>query len=601
MADKRRAALAQLSLSVLRIALLVTGNAAAIPGMNAAVDGARSLRAVVDAARTTEQQLAERMADRLQDELNRDFLRSEYQLTDDDVAPLIDLVRELLASNAPQIEVELLQPKPDVRRLLLDAGGAATTRDLGGDEGILYGYLLDRAIAQIEELTPSATFEGAAWRRLFEMVSTSSESLGDIAHKINAIEAHLRGLEGAADGRLALPAPNDQASQGAGVPGPGGSGVATIESQLERGTPASALIHPLPLLPPVRVNADRHRPVFLQFLNPEIRKCYGRGYTARNLAAVLQEALLVTRLAVLATEDSLVMPATYLFEVPILRRYLTELAPLREAGFITYSSHIPDLTDYAEHKAPEYRSEDSNPYTSKSRIKRAARLVWRPRVATSAADDIADEWRSSLADGGFLASTLRSVRARWPANRRSPEDTMESVPELLDGRAFIGRYVASAIPVRFTADESAQVDMFLSRSYLRSYLGDLDAVILGELPHGDLTCGVGRLPDMSDRVLSARRIASALKFIGLRRYVFELATWTDLFELKDSPGTGIVFGAAAAPQMDGAMHAGGLRAQRRIRATDATSFSEATERLAVLAEEILTSEAFGTRSVDGNS
>ncbi|MDQ3896858.1 MAG: hypothetical protein M3326_06345, partial [Actinomycetota bacterium] len=56
------------------------------------------------------------------------------------------------------------------------------------------------------------------------------------------------------------------------------------------------------------------RPVFLQFLNPEIRALYGvtSQLTSHQLVSA---AMLLTRYAILLTEGPLVMPATYLFEV----------------------------------------------------------------------------------------------------------------------------------------------------------------------------------------------------------------------------------------------------------------------------------------------
>jgi hypothetical protein len=140
---------------------------------------------------------------------------------------------------------------------------------------------------------------------------------------------------------------------------------------------------------------NRERPVFVQYLNPEIRACYGRGYRPQQADADLSHALHATRLAVLCTEGPLVIPASYLFEVPIMARFLESVEALRRAGCIEYSSYMPEAGAYAGHKAREYRGDARNPYSRHARGTVLDGLAWRPRLQSSAGD-IAEDWGSAV-------------------------------------------------------------------------------------------------------------------------------------------------------------------------------------------------------------
>jgi hypothetical protein len=79
------------------------------------------------------------------------------------------------------------------------------------------------------------------------------------------------------------------------------------------------------------------RGVFMQYLNPEILELYGVRihFDAHRVARI---ALLLSRYALLVSEGILVMPASYLFEVPLIHDLIRHLAPLREAGLLGFTS-----------------------------------------------------------------------------------------------------------------------------------------------------------------------------------------------------------------------------------------------------------------------
>ncbi|MBX6722762.1 MAG: toll/interleukin-1 receptor domain-containing protein, partial [Dactylosporangium sp.] len=263
----------------------------------------------------------------------------------------------------------------------------------------------------------------------------------------------------------------------------------------------------------------RARPVFIQYLNPEILACYGltprRGYGDHHLT----NALHATRLAVLATDDSLVFPASYFKEAHEMPAFLAHTSTLAARGRLQYTSNTDDLDEYFAAKRAEYRADENNPYTSRT-DSLPSTLRWRPRRSTSTANDIACDWRRSVQDDGSLGPTVRSLYGRWSSTHGNLSTVLEAVPDQLDGQAFIERFVERYIPIPLRAEERKQIALFLSRSYLVSYLEDLDANLLADFEFGDLSCWVGKVNEsLAQRVLSARRFDTALAWVGLDRFV----------------------------------------------------------------------------------
>ncbi|MFI7609531.1 hypothetical protein ACIBTV_31065 [Micromonospora sp. NPDC049366] len=332
---------------------------------------------------------------------------------------------------------------------------------------------------------------------------------------------------------------------------------------------------------------DRARPIFLQYLNPEIRSCYGRPQAARFTETDLSQVLHATRLAVLATDEELILPASYLFEVPILSVFLTRIGALVARGVVHYSSHIADLDSYVEHKAVEYRGDVRNPYDLTPHRSLTDGLVWRPRYAQNTATDITESWRGALQADGQLAGTLASVSRRWPARAGDVETHLREVPERLEGRAFVGRFVRATVPVTLRADERTRVDMFLSREYLASYLRDLDAAIVADFEFGDFSCGIRQMQSsLADRVLSARSFDLGLRWLGIYDFVHKGARWRDLLSLRATPEFGAVATAAQHPVLRARLREAVIRGRKRIRFHTATTTQQAHSVVSIVANNL---------------
>ncbi|MEU4553807.1 hypothetical protein [Micromonospora violae] len=332
---------------------------------------------------------------------------------------------------------------------------------------------------------------------------------------------------------------------------------------------------------------DRARPIFVQYLNPEIRSCYGRSETTRFTEADLAQALHATRLAVLATDEELILPASYLFEVPDLSVFLTRIRSLVVRGVIHYSSHIAQLDSYVEHKAVEYRGDTRNPYELTPHRRLTDGLVWRPRYAQNTATDIGQSWGTALQTGGDLVTMLTSIARRWPTKAGDVETRLHEVPERLDGQAFIGRFVRATVPVTLGAEERARIDMFLSREYLASYLRDLDAAIVADFDFGDFSCGIRQMrAALADRVLSARSFDLGLRWLGIYDFVHRTAHWPELLSLRSTPEFGTVATATQHPVLRARLREAVIRGRKSVRFQNAATIQQALTVVAVVANKL---------------
>ena len=294
------------------------------------------------------------------------------------------------------------------------------------------------------------------------------------------------------------------------------------------------------------------------------------------------------------------IPASYLFEVPIMPQFLESVEELRREGCIEYASYVPEIGSYAGHKTREYRGDRRNPYVRRPRKTTLNGLAWRPRLQASASD-IAEDWRVTVTTQGTPAPWLRSLAARWPTRLGDAETVLSEVPARLEGQAFISRFVRAVIPVALAPHEAPGVDFFISQSYLKSYLSDLDAAIVADFSFGDLSCGLRDVPGLRSRVLSARRADAALRYIGVYDFTHRTAGWPDLLRLRESPEMGVVMQGIFNGGHQDLVRRAALRARRRYASTAAGTMLEATTRIEILAEEIMACSAADVtgRSVPG--
>ena len=237
--------------------------------------------------------------------------------------------------------------------------------------------------------------------------------------------------------------------------------------------------------------------------------------------------------------SGLVIPASYLFEVKEIDRFLRELALVRANGLLHFASSTSNLSTYALEKRSEYRDElPLFPRYEDQGINRPEdqRLVWIPRIKRSTSVDIGTAWHDELHhQTGLWNQLLESKDARQMRLPSMLEKTIDAVPAELEGRAFIYRFVEPLLPFHPNAMAESKIKLLVSREYLKSYLFELDAAILTETPLGDLDCGIEQTsPTGGLWAVSWRSIASCFDTLGIRGFV-ESLSWRDLLRLRSQP------------------------------------------------------------------
>lgn len=286
---------------------------------------------------------------------------------------------------------------------------------------------------------------------------------------------------------------------------------------------------------------DRNRPLFIQYLNPEVLSCYGLSSKTVHADKILRNSLRATRLAVLLTDACLVFPVSYIFESPCFPQFLREISPLVSSGDVSYAAPVVDIYAYREIKVEEYRNDPVNPYMATRPEIAHQDLTWQPRLASSTAEDIETAWYVALEDGGEFSGIVQTISKRSSGGTEGIEEALHLAPERLAGQALVGRFVQSALPVALTSREMTRINMLLSRVYLSSYLTELRASMLVDFSFGELSCGLSAETNIAGfSLLSARLFDLALQWLGLRQYVYSSASWVDLISLRSMPEFGVL-------------------------------------------------------------
>lgn len=282
------------------------------------------------------------------------------------------------------------------------------------------------------------------------------------------------------------------------------------------------------------------RRLFLQYINPEILSLYGTTLRFKR-QELYKQVLRLTKFALLLSEDVLIMPASYLFELGFISHFLKELTPLEAAGIIQFASPSADLYEYVHTKKLEYRDElilfPEYAKDGRALISKSQSLSWIPRVQRSTAKDISTAWKQELYKGDGLWK--RILEERGPKQSLLPsklESAIELVPEHLEGRAFIFRYTEPLLPMTLEAREETQINFLICRTYLESYLEEFNAMILVDTPLGYLDCGLSQISAGGYlRTISFRSLSASFKMINLLDYIDHQLGWYELIDLRGQP------------------------------------------------------------------
>lgn len=277
----------------------------------------------------------------------------------------------------------------------------------------------------------------------------------------------------------------------------------------------------------------RDRPIFAQVVNPELLMLYGQTGLLDRPEDVRRRMSHLTRMSLLTSRVGLVIPASYIFEVPGVSDFLENAREACEWGAIQISAPASSFDEYRAMKISEYRDDASNPYLSAEPPPVAQHVNWLPRRGSSAAQTITVSWVDEVRDGAALGKVVHALAQSRDITYRKAARQLARVPETLDGRAMITRYVLGAIGVDLPVPEQRTVGWLLSDRYLDSYLNDLDASILIDFEFGSFSAAV---ESQERRLISATRLSRIFKLIQMEEILAAPTEhWGPMASLRDSP------------------------------------------------------------------
>jgi predicted nucleotide-binding protein len=277
----------------------------------------------------------------------------------------------------------------------------------------------------------------------------------------------------------------------------------------------------------------RPRRIFVQFINPELLTLYGCKQSDAQLFA---QAVRLARIALMVSEDGVVLPRSYLVEVGIIDAFLKYLRRASDAGLVQISSESPVGLEFLAKKRREYRTQiELFPgYSKDTSALDLDSSLWTPRTRSSSGE-IGAAWSEELEDGGLWQEILaHGTRPHLDRPLARIENAIEAVPYRLDGRAFIFRYVSDLLPLALEAAQRVAIEMLISRAYLLSYMAEYEASILVDLPVGRFDCGLSEALD-EDLAVSVRRLMQLLSLLGISSHLASGMSLQALLRLRVEP------------------------------------------------------------------
>jgi hypothetical protein len=280
------------------------------------------------------------------------------------------------------------------------------------------------------------------------------------------------------------------------------------------------------------------RDVFVHFLDHEILDLYNIAKGFRD-DEVLAESTSALRIGYLFTTGSLLVPLSSYFESGLARAVLRSLRTLGEVGDLQIVASSEDYATFIYEKQEQYKHDRKRYplYFAEDGIKEllTLRIPLKLRRASSTRQ-ITRGWKNSLTDLPDLWSPI--FASGNPGSTEQFENSIDDLPERLEGSAFIWSFVKPLLPVSdVTPAGELSLKRLISEHYVRSYIEEFEACILTGLNIGELDFGVP-----IDWQFPMREVRRTLRTIGIEVPIDRLS-WVQSRELRYSPAF-IVFASA---------------------------------------------------------
>lgn len=228
--------------------------------------------------------------------------------------------------------------------------------------------------------------------------------------------------------------------------------------------------------------------IFLYYLDYEVQTLFGLDDPRQfKTDTVYQCAKIITKLAILLCQDTLILPASNYLESDLGFNLLNEMNPANYSDDVLFelASSSYNLTELLEKKKKEHGDEIrrigyhySDFIDSDTGIVLPGILIKRDR---SASIDIKKAWMSE--EGRHKLGEI--IYNRFPHLYHAGEldQLIGDIPEKLGERAYLSRYITPFFRVPQGDNKFAnEINCFITREYIRSFLDEFKATCISEIP-----------------------------------------------------------------------------------------------------------------------
>jgi TIR domain len=269
------------------------------------------------------------------------------------------------------------------------------------------------------------------------------------------------------------------------------------------------------------------RDIFLHFIDHEFLSLTYLDKAPTN--SVLQQMRRAMVVALLVAENHVYMPASAYFESDHARNLFHCFPNFRQFGILRLVGSAFSVGDFVETKRSRY-SKDHNRYPRYFNDREVRRLLsgdtnWLRR-SRSATHDIRIGWSLSVSKQEKIWDSL--ARRHGMLSIAKLETNLLALPGKLGNAAFIADYVLPLLQLsNLSSQDNNEINAFITQQYIHSYLNELDAFCLVDLPFADSMSVLGDLR----RCISYRKLLHLWKLLGIDGFLFR-ASDDELISLR---------------------------------------------------------------------
>ncbi len=271
------------------------------------------------------------------------------------------------------------------------------------------------------------------------------------------------------------------------------------------------------------------RNIFLHFVDHEFLTLTSLDKAYFN--PVLQLMRQVVTAALLVADNNVYMPASAYFESEYARNLFNLFPQFRHIGLLCLVGSAYNAGDFVEAKRPQYAKDHGRypRYFNDREVKRllSSETNWLRRLS-SASHDISIGWSHSVDIENMIWVSL--AQRHDISSFTKLEKTLLAVPERLGKTAFIADFVLPLLQIpTLTSHDAKEINAFITQQYNYSYLNELGACCLVDLPFADSRSVLGELKGH----ISYRKLLQLWRRLSIDHFLFQ-ATESELIYVRNT-------------------------------------------------------------------